>query len=104
MFRDLTAMLKLTAKTLKATVLLDPAELAGLTVPNGAKSFPISVAVAGRTLTVELNPKTLRRCVATIAETGTDGVAVVLQGKLEGDRLAEAGIVAQIKVPKAAAA
>jgi hypothetical protein len=98
-------MLKLTAKTLKATVLLDAAELAGLTVPNGAKSFPVSVSVAGRTLTAELNPKTLRRCVATIAETGTDGVAVVLQGKLEGGvRLAEAGIVAQIKAPKAAAA
>jgi hypothetical protein len=73
-------------------------------VPDGTKSCPISVTIAGRTLKAELNPKTLRRCLATIAETGPDGVALVLQGKLEGgDRLAEAGVVAQIKTPKAAA-
>ena len=98
-------MLKLSAKTLKATVVLDPAELAGLTVPNGLKSFPVSLAVAGRTLKAELNPKTVRKCLAQIAETGPDGVALVLQGKLEAvDRLAEAGLTAQIKTPKPAAA
>jgi hypothetical protein len=97
--------MKLTAKTLKATVVLDPAELAGFTVPNGLKSFPIAVTVAGRTLKAELNPKTLRKCLAQITEAGEAGVAVVLQGKLEaGDVLAEAGIVAQIKTPKPAAA
>jgi hypothetical protein len=97
--------MKLTAKTMKATVVLDAAEMAGLTVPNGAKTFPITVAVAGRTLRAELNPKTLRKCLTQIAEAGPDGVALVLQGKLEaGDVLAEAGLTAQIKTPKPAAA
>jgi len=96
--------LQLTARVIKTTILLDPAQLAGVVVPNGLKTVPLKVIAAGRTLSAELNPKTLRRCLATIAEAGEAGVAVVLQGKLEGDRLAEAGIVAQVKMPKAEAA
>ena len=52
-------------------------------------------------LTPDLNAKSLRRCIATIGEAGPDGVAVIL---LEGNAVVEAGIVAQPKAPKAAAA
>ena len=55
-------------------------------------------------LTADLNAKSLRRCIATIGEAGPDDVAVILQGKLEGNAVVEAGIVAQPKAPKAAAA
>jgi hypothetical protein len=42
--------------------------------------------------------------IAAISEYGPDGVAVVIQGKLVGDVLTEAGIVAQPKVrPQTAA-
>ena len=90
----------LEAKAIKATVVLDPAAVAKIEVPNGQPKFPLRVAVAGRTLIAELNAKSLRRCIATIGATGPDGVAVVLQGKLEDDKLVEAGIVAQPKAPK----
>jgi hypothetical protein len=59
-------MLKLQAKALKVSVLLDPATLSGVTVPNGQAKFPATVSVAGRTLTAELNAKSLRRCVVAI--------------------------------------
>jgi hypothetical protein len=42
--------------------------------------------------------------IAAISEYGPDGVAVVIQGKLVGDVLTEAGIAAQPKVrPQTAA-
>jgi hypothetical protein len=94
-------MLKLESKILKATVVLDPAALVGVEVPNGQPKFAVSVTVAGRTLTAELNSKSMRRCIATIADAGPDSVAVILQGKLQGDEIAEAGIAAQLKAPKA---
>jgi hypothetical protein len=41
---------------------------------------------------------------AAIAEHGPDGIAVIIQGKLLGDTISEAGIVAQPRVrPQAAA-
>lgn len=96
--------LKLTSKAIKATVVLDPVELVGVVVPNGQAKFPISVSVAGRTLRAELNAKSLRKCVAAIGEAGPDGVTIIVQGKLEGDTIAEPGIAAQVKAPKPAAA
>ena len=93
-------MLKLSTKSLKGTVVLDPAALAGVIVPNGVAKFPITLAVAGRVLQADLNAKSLRRCVAAINEVGPGGVSVILQGKLDGDTLLEAGIVAQPKAPK----
>lgn len=96
--------LELQSRALKATVVLDPAALAGVEVPNGLAKVTLSIVAGGRTITADVNAKSLRRCVAAIAENGPDGVAVVLQGKLEAnDALAEAGIAAQPKAPKAPA-
>jgi len=67
---------------------------------NGSRPR-INTAVAGRTLSAELNPKTLRKTIATIREHGPEAVAVVLQGKLApGDVVEEGAVVAQIKGPK----
>jgi hypothetical protein len=95
----------LQGKALKCTVVLDPAALSGLEVPNGMAKAPVSITASGRTLTAELNAKSLRRAVTAIATAGgPDNVTVILQGILQGDVLLEAGIVAQPKAPKVAAA
>jgi hypothetical protein len=93
--------LKLESRALKASVVLDPAALAGVEVPNGLSKVTLHVAVPGKTIVAEVNAKSLRRTIAAIAAAGPNGVAVVLQGKLEeGNTLTEAGIAAQPKTPK----
>ena len=73
----------------------------GVEVPNGLSKVTRRGAVPGKTIVAEVNAKSLRRTVAAIAAAGPNGVAVVLQGKLEpGDVLTEAGIAAQPKTPK----
>jgi len=95
----------LQAKTLKATVVLDPEAVGRIVVPTGQPKVTLRITVAGRRLTAEVNAKSLRRAVASVHATGADAVVIVLQGKLEpNDVLAEAGITAQPKAPKAAAA
>jgi hypothetical protein len=50
---------------------------------------------------VELNPKSYRKALATIAEVGAENVAVIVQGQMTRPGLIEgAGIVAQPKKPK----
>jgi hypothetical protein len=93
--------LKLETRALKASVVLDPAALVGVEFANGLSKVTLRVAVPGKTIVAEVNAKSLRRTVAAIAAAGPNGVAVVLQGKLEaGDVLTEAGIAAQPKTPK----
>jgi hypothetical protein len=93
--------LTLESRALKATVVLDPAALAGVEVPNGLPKVTLRIAVPGKTIVAEVNAKSLRRTVAAIVAAGPDGVVVVLQGRLEpGDALAEAGISAQPNTPK----
>jgi hypothetical protein len=94
----------LEAKALKVTAVLDPAAIAGITVPNGTAKFAVKLRVAGRTLSADLNAKSLRRCVTAVQGAEEGGVAVVLQGRLEGDVIVDAGITAQPKTPKPAAA
>jgi hypothetical protein len=91
--------LNLQARAIKATLVLDPVALAGVTVPNGQAKYSLHITVAGRTIAAELNAKSLRRCVAAIDAAGPENVAVVLSGKLEGNTLIEAGIAAQPKAP-----
>jgi hypothetical protein len=97
-------MLALEARAMKCTLVLDPSVLAGLEVPNGTAKVTLRIKLPDRLLKAVVNAKSLRRCVAAIDAAGPDGVAVVLQGKLQGDELTEAGIAAQPKAPKVAAA
>ena len=60
----------------------------------------LAVEVAGRTLAADIAAKALRKAKATIAEHGADQVALILQGKLDGNAIMEAGLVAQPKTPK----
>ena len=93
--------LALTAKSLKVTLVIDAAQLAGAELANGAAPQPFVVAVADRKLVGQLNPKTLRKVLAMVREHGPEAVAVILQGQLAGDTITEAGITAQLRTPKA---
>jgi hypothetical protein len=93
--------LALTSRAVKVTLVLEPGQLAGVTLAEGSRPQPFVVDVGERQLTGQLNVKTLRKVMATIRESGPDRVAVIPQGKLEpGDIVAEAGIAAMVKAPK----
>jgi hypothetical protein len=96
--------LKLESRALKVTTLLDPAALVGVEVPNGLSKATLRVTVGGRTVMAEVNAKSLRRAVTTITTEGPGNVTLLLQGKLEGNVITEAGIAAQMKAQKAVAA
>src|SRR5207344_532278 len=93
----------LNARALKCTIVLDPAEVAQIasflaTAPDGRPRTVIDIRLPDRRVSADLNAKSVRKAVATISEHGPDGVAVIIQGKLVGDTITEAGIVAQPKV------
>ena len=92
--------MKLEGKALKVSTLLEPAAVAALVVPNGKPRFTLQVIVSGRTLTADLNAKSLRRCITAIEAAEPGCIAVLLQGTLDGTTIEEAGIVAQPKTPK----
>ena len=55
-----------------------------------------------RTIATEIAAKSLRKAQTAIREIGADHIALVLQGHLvAGDRVAEAGLRAQPRSPKA---
>ncbi len=96
----------LPAKALKVTIPLDTAtvveRLAPFATVDAKTSFVI--AVEGRQVRCEFLPRQLRRVLAMISEHGHESVAVFVQGKLLADSsIGEAGLVAQIKVPKSLA-
>jgi hypothetical protein len=90
----------LSARRLKVTGVLDAAELAAIAAPVGASRLDLKVNLPDRNLVANIAAKALRKAQATIAEHGADNVALVLQGHLVGNTIAEAGLVAQIKQPK----
>ncbi len=91
-----------TAKTIKLTMVIDGASLAGLVVPDGTGRVAIRIDVAGRTLRASVSAKTIRKAMAAIdAAGGPAAVAAVLSGRLEADdTLADAGLVVQPRSPK----
>jgi len=77
--------------------------LLGLVVPNGEPRFRLAVAAGGGTYTCDLNAKGVRRAIAAVREHGAENVVAIVQGKLVGNAIEEAGLSAQPKAPKAAA-
>ena len=90
--------IRTTARNLKASCALAPPPFAALKIAEltGART-PLSVAVGGRTIRADLNTKSLKRALVTLAEHGADSTVLVLQGVLVGDRLDEAGLSAQVR-------
>jgi hypothetical protein len=93
----------LTGRTIKATIVLDPAEVKALTVPDSGKVFTVRLTVGGTVLDVPLNAKSARKVVSQVrgAEPGAR-VSVVMQGKLElvspNATLKEAGMAVNVTV------
>jgi ribosomal protein S3 len=94
----------LNARALKVTVVLDPAEVAELEAPDGQPRVVLTIQTPDRRVTADAAAKSVRRALATIAEHGADGVSVVVQGKLTGDTIVEAGIMARPQTAAAEAA
>ena len=89
----------LNARALKCTIVLDPAEVAQIVAADGKPRVVIGIRLPDRRVSADLNAKSVRKALIAV-----DGVAVIIQGKLVGDIITEAGIVAQPKVrPQAAA-
>lgn len=86
----------LTAKSIKATLVLTPGELLTVPVPDGKPRCPIRIAVGGRIVTADLNAKSVRRAIANIREAGPDNVSCILQGRLDANNaLLDAGLAVQ---------
>ena len=94
----------LSTRAFKCTVVLDPAEVAQLAALDGQPRVKIDIRLPDRRVSAELNAKSVRRALATIGEHGPDGVAVIVQGRLVGDTITDAGIFAQPKPQPAAEA
>jgi hypothetical protein len=96
-------MKAISARALKVTAVLDPSELAALPVPASARVV-LQIKVGARIYTADIATKALRKSQATIMEHGADAVVVLIQGKLDGEQIVEAGLTAQPRVVKVAAA
>jgi hypothetical protein len=68
---------------------------------RGDREYRILQACVGRRLTADIATKSLRKAKAMIIEHGVDAVAAILQGKLEGNSVVEAGLVVQPKLKPA---
>src|SRR5258706_11599210 len=101
----MTLKIATTARKLKVTMVIDAAPFAALrAIPDNAPPrVDITIAVGGRTVTADIATKSVRKAVKILIDHGTDNVVVILQGALSSDnRVEEAGITAQVKVPAAA--
>ncbi len=91
---------QLTASRLKVTTILNADELLGIAAPDGAPRVVLRVQLPDRTVTADVAAKSVRKAQAAIREAGADSVAVILQGQLTADdRIADAGLSAQLKAP-----
>ena len=95
-------MLQLTAKAIKATLVINAAEVAATNVIGDTAIF--TIAVGDQKVTGKFNAKTFRRVATLVREHGADNVAVIAQGKLVNGTLEEAGITGQLRTLKPAIA
>ena len=92
-----------TAKSLKVTAVIDAAPFEGFAIPPGAKPV-VAITVGERVYRCELNPKSLRKAVALLDEHEPANVVLIVQGKLNGTVIEEAGIAATVRLAPAEAA
>ena len=94
-------MPQLSARSIKVTLVLDPAEVADVlaqTVAVADTRVPFAIDVDGRRLRCNFAAKSVRvrKALATLQHEGPGNVAVIIQGKLmRDDTIAEAGLIAQ---------
>jgi hypothetical protein len=92
-----------TAKSgLKVIAILEPAELLDVVIPDGKPRHVLTIRLPDGAVTADLNAKSVRRAIAAIREQGAEAVAAILQGRLSGNAIAEAGLSVQPKGPRKA--
>jgi hypothetical protein len=78
-------------------MVLNPDEVAALTVKDGIPRVELRIQAPGRVVTVDLAAKSIRKAIAALAEAGPGRGVAILQGRLgPGDRLEEAGLSVQV--------
>jgi hypothetical protein len=95
--KPMATQLTVTTRALKVTAVLDAATVAALPTPDGQARSRLAVACDGKIYTADIATKSLRKVKAAIAANGVDGVAVIVQGRLKNNEIAECGLVAQVK-------
>jgi hypothetical protein len=80
---------------LKVTAVLDPAALVDLAVPNGIPRIILHITAGEARYTVDLNAKRARRAIAMIRELGPENVTAIVEGRLVGNAIIEAGLMVQ---------
>jgi hypothetical protein len=90
--------LTLTARALKITVPLDPAEVRALHIPDNQTRAQLVITCEGKVYTADIATKALRKAKGTIAANRVENVFAMVQGKLKGNNeIVECGLVAQVK-------
>jgi hypothetical protein len=95
--------LTLSARALKITVPLDPAEVRALHIPDNQTRTQLAITCEGKTYLADIATKALRKAKGTIAANRVENVFAMVQGKLKGNEIVECGLVAQVKTPKPSA-
>ena len=62
------------------------------------------IRLPDRTLSASVSAKSARQALAAMRENGPDGLSAIIQGRLLNSRIAEAGLVVQVKAAKEVAA
>ena len=89
---------------LKVVAVIDPAELLDVPVPDGKPRVELTIRLPQGSVTADLSAKSVRRAIAMVREHGPEAVAAIVQGRLSGSQIAEAGLSVQPKGPKPAPA
>jgi hypothetical protein len=88
----------LVGRSLKVSVGVEPNDILGLVIPEGAGRVSFAIQAGGHHLAVDVAAKAVRRAQQVIR---SGDAFVGIQGKIEGMRIADAGLIAQLKTPKA---
>ena len=91
--------MRLAARNLKVSAVLDGY---GLVDPGNKSRVLLAIDVGGKVFTSDISAKSVRKAKAVIAEHGPDNVSLLIQGRLEGSAIVEAGLVAQPKLARKA--
>jgi hypothetical protein len=92
--------LTVTARAIKVTIPLAPAEVVALPSSHGQERVKLAIACEGKLYSADIATKSLRKAKSTISANGTENVFAMVQGKLKGSEIIECGLVAQVKTPK----
>jgi hypothetical protein len=87
---------------LKVVAVIDPAELLDIPVPDGQPRVVLTIRLPLGAVTADLAAKSVRRAIGMVREHGSEAVAAIVQGRLVGSQITEAGLAVQSKVMKPA--